>query len=164
MNADEKDRWQRLSTGSATGDARIVAEFATGTARAAPRRGKAPGGRRALCVGPEDVVQSACRTFLRPAGAVASSTGRQRALWRLPARSRSTRPANRRDFTSGKRRGLDRETPLAPPPGESGATGIDAADPNPTPAEAAEFADFFQQCSPASTTKSDRWWTRSSRS
>ena len=146
MNAGDEDGWRRLIDGLRAGDDRIVREFCDqyGEAlhRVAERRLPAGVRRR---VGPEDVVQSACRTFLRRARGGEFQLADSEALWRLLCAITLTKAREQTRFHLRQKRGLDRETPLTPPPGGSGATGHDAADPHPTPAQAAEFADFFGQ-------------------
>ncbi len=146
MNADEDDRWRRLIHGLRAGDERVVAEFCDRYGDALQRVAEkhlAPGVRRR--VGPEDVVQSVFRTFFRRARVGEFQLADGDALWRLLCAIALTKAREQMRFHLRKKRGLDRETPIGPRPDDSGAAGLDAADPRPTPAEAAEFADFFRQ-------------------
>jgi RNA polymerase sigma factor (sigma-70 family) len=145
MNAEEPDRWQRLIQGLRTGDDRIVGEFCEQYGDRLHRladKNLAPGVRRR--VGPEDVVQSACRTFLRRAKGGQFELEDSESLWRLLCAITLTKVRAQVRFHMREKRGLNREEALAPAD-ESGETEIDAADPQPNPAEAAEFADFFEQ-------------------
>ncbi len=145
MNADDEDRWHRLIGGLRAGDDRIVREFCDQYGEALHRIADKHLAAGVRCrVGPEDVVQSACRTFLRRSKGGEFQLPDSESLWRLLCAITLAKAREQTRFHLRKRRGLDRESPLASP-GESGAVGFDAADPHPTPAAAAEFADFFQQ-------------------
>ena len=93
-------------------------------------------------VGPEDVVQSACRTFLRRAEGGEFQLADAEALWQLLCAITLTKVREQTRFHLRQKRGLDRETD--PDPTASGRPGFDAAAAAPTPAEAAEFADQFE--------------------
>ena len=146
MIADEQDRWQRLIQGLRSGDGQVMREFWEQYGDLLYRvaeKNLAAGLRRR--VGPEDVVQSACRTFLRRARGGEFQLADSEGLWRLLCAITLTKVREHTRFHLRKKRGLDQEIHLAPASAESGAGGFDAVDPPPTPAEAAEFADFFQQ-------------------
>ncbi len=96
-------------------------------------------------VGPEDVVQSACRTFLRRAKGGEFEIADSEGLWRLLCAITLTKVREQARFHLRQKRGLDREVNLAPRPGDSSAPGFTPVDEHATPAEAAEFADQFQQ-------------------
>ncbi|MBI1831908.1 MAG: sigma-70 family RNA polymerase sigma factor [Planctomycetes bacterium] len=95
-------------------------------------------------VGPEDIVQSACRTFFRRARGGEFELDDAEGLWRLLCAITLTKVREQVRFHTRKKRGLDQEVPIAPPAGESGA-GFQPADKNPDPAELAEFADSFEK-------------------
>ncbi len=146
MSADEDDGWHRLIQGLRAGDERVVAEFCDRYGDALQRvadRHLAAGVRRR--VGPEDVVQSAFRTFFRRARGGEFQLADGDALWRLLCAIALTKAREQTRFHLRKKRGMDRETSLVRRPDDSSAPGIDAAAHGPTPAEAAEFADFFRQ-------------------
>ncbi|HVS38150.1 MAG TPA: sigma-70 family RNA polymerase sigma factor [Gemmataceae bacterium] len=145
MNADA-DPWQRLIDGLRSGDDRIAGEFweqyGEPLQRFADKRLAASVRRR---IGPEDVVQSACRTFLRRAKGGEFHMPDAEALWRLLCAITLSKVREQTRFHLRQKRGLDREQPLAVPAGESSAAGFETADPRPTPADAAEFADWFEK-------------------
>jgi RNA polymerase sigma-70 factor, ECF subfamily len=140
----EDDHWQRLIQGLRTGDSRIAQEFwdqyGALLLQVAERH---LGGKLRRRVGPEDVVQSACRTFLRRARLGEFQLPDSAALWHLLCAITLNKVRQQTTFHLRQKRGLDRELPLDPEPGED--RGIDPQAPGPTPAEAAEFADQFQQ-------------------
>jgi RNA polymerase sigma factor (sigma-70 family) len=146
MSVDEQDRWQRLIQGLRSGNDQVVREFCEQYGdllhRFAEKHLAAGVARR---VGPEDVVQSACRTFLRRAQGGEFHIADGEGLWRLLCAITLTKVREQTRFHLRKKRGLDQEVRLAPPSGESSAAGFDAVDPHPNPAEAVEFADFLQQ-------------------
>jgi RNA polymerase sigma factor (sigma-70 family) len=94
-------------------------------------------------VGPEDVAQSACRTFLRRARLGEFRLGDSAELWRLLCAITLTKAREQARFHQRQRRGLDREVPLGAVP--AGAEGPDLRAAGPTPDEAAEFADLIEQ-------------------
>ena len=146
MSEEAEDRWQRLIQGLRTGDNQTMREFCEQYGdllhRVAEKHLGAGVRRR---VGPEDVVQSACRTFLRRAQGGEFQLADSEGLWRLLCAITLTKVREHTRFHLRKKRGLDQEMQMSPASDASGAEGFDAADPRPTPAEAAEFADFFQQ-------------------
>lgn len=140
----EEERWRRLIGGLRAGDEQAAREFcelyAGPLERIAARRLPAPVQRR---VGAEDVVQSACRTFLRRARGGEFQVADSEDLWRLLCAITLTKVREQTRFHLREKRGLHRES--EPDPTESGSVGFDAAAPGPTPAEAAEFADQFER-------------------
>lgn len=93
-------------------------------------------------LGPEDVLQSVCRTFIRRGRKGEYQLGNSEELWRLLCAITLTKVRQHARFHLRKRRGMNREVSLE---GEraDGSAGLPdrAAAPGPTPAEAAEFAD-----------------------
>src|ERR1700736_3088621 len=146
MNVDEPDPWGRLIQGLRDGDSRVVQDFCEQYGeplhRIAERRLPAGVRRR---VGPEDVVQSACRTFLRRARGGEFQLADSEGLWRLLCAITLTKVREHTRFHLRKTRVLDQKMHLSPASGESDDGSYDIADPRPTPAEAAEFADFYRQ-------------------
>lgn len=96
-------------------------------------------------VGPEDVVQSACRSFLRRAQQGEYELSESESLWRLLFAITLMRVRQHARFHYRKRRRLDREIALdaACEPREPVIQNI-AVSMQPKPAEAAEFADQLQ--------------------
>ena len=143
---EDEDRWPRLIRGLREGDRQVVREFCEqyGTLlhELADKHLAGPLRRR---VGPEDVAQSACRTFLRRAQAGEFRLEDSESLWRLLCAITLTKVREQARFHQRRKRGLDRERPLAPDGSPGDAAPFEPAAPGPTPAEAAEFADQFQQ-------------------
>jgi RNA polymerase sigma factor (sigma-70 family) len=143
--AETEDRWQQLIQGLRAGDAQATRAFWDqygGLLQKVAERHLAGGLRRR--VGPEDVVQSACRTFLRRAKGGEFRLEDSEGLWRLLCAITLTKIREQARYHLRQKRGLDQETPLEAPAGDSGGN-FQLAAPGPTPAEAAEFADQFQQ-------------------
>ncbi len=91
------------------------------------------------------MVQSACRTFLRRAQAGEYQLAESESLWRLLCAITLTKVHEQIRFHRRRKRALDREVPLtsALPEGHTGR--FDPVDPQPTPAEAAEFKEQFER-------------------
>lgn len=143
--AEEEDRWQRLIRGLRAGDDQVAREFCEQYGDLLHRiadKHLAAGLRRR--VGPEDVVQSACRTFLRRVQGGEFQLADSEGLWRLLCAITLTKVREQSRFHLRQKRGLDQEQPLAAV-GDQSAAGFDVVDPRPTPAEAAAFADGFEQ-------------------
>src|SRR5262249_14416558 len=96
-------------------------------------------------VGPEDVVQSVCRTFLRRARAGEFQLGDSAGLWRLLCAITLAKVREQARFHRRERRACEREAPLPTSSPDEAATRFEPIDPHPSPAEAAEFADQLQQ-------------------
>ena len=94
---------------------------------------------------PEDVVQSVCRTFLRRAQIGQFELPDSEALWRLLCAITLTKVRQKVRFHRRQRRSVDRERHFEPRADDSRPPGPEAVAPEPTPAEAAEFADQLQQ-------------------
>jgi len=92
-------------------------------------------------VSPEDVVQSVCRTFLMRARAGQFDLADRDSLWRLLCAITLTKIRQQARFHGRQKRTAQRERQL----GDTGLQGWDAPAAEPTPAEAAEFADQLQQ-------------------
>jgi RNA polymerase sigma-70 factor (ECF subfamily) len=140
---DDEDRWSRLIRGLRGGEAEVVREF---WERYGPLLHRLAESRLADAlrrrVGPEDVVQSVCRTFLRRAQHGAFQLEDAEGLWRLLCAITLTKIREQARFHLRQKRGLAREMDAAP--GGDGAPAFDPVAPGPTPAEAAEFADQFE--------------------
>lgn len=141
---DEEERWQRLIQGLRTGDNQVIGEFCEQYGaplhRLADKR--LPAGLRRR-VGPEDVVQSACRTFLRRAQGGEFHLADTEGLWRLLCAITLTKVREQARFHLRRRRALNQE--VDPAPAEGSPSVWHPADPGPSPAETAEFADQLSQ-------------------
>ena len=141
MEASEED-WDRWITGLRQGDERIVFEFCQ---RYGPSLERIAAGhmygRLRRRIDPEDVVQSALRTFLRRAHGGQFKLDDSENLWRLLCAITLTKVREQARFQMRHRRGLDREETGA---GRTGGALFNAPDPAPSPAELAEFADSFE--------------------
>ena len=142
MNLDEAEL-TRMIAGLRTGDGRAMQDFWDQYGAMLERladRNLAPGLRRRL--GPEDVVQSVCRTFLRRAkeGQFQLDTGGE--LWRLLCAITLTKVREKTRHHMRQKRGLQNEVAL----NASDESGRDAspASPQPGPVAEAEFADLMQ--------------------
>jgi len=144
--AENEERWQRLIDGLRGGDARVVQEFWEhyGGLLQGLAEKHLPGGLRRR-VGPEDVAQSACRTFLRRARAGEFQLADSEGLWRLLCAITLTKVREQCRFHLRQKRGLGQEVYPGFVSGESGGASLGPADPGPSPAEAAEFTDQFQR-------------------
>jgi RNA polymerase sigma factor (sigma-70 family) len=142
--AEEEQRWQRLIHGLRAGDCVVVQEFCEQYGALLHRLADKhlPHGLRRR-VGPEDVVQSACRTFLRRAQGGEFQLGDSEDLWRLLCAITLTKVREQARFHLRKKRGLDQE--VAPGPNDSAGSFLQPAAAGPSPLEAAEFADQFQK-------------------
>jgi RNA polymerase sigma-70 factor, ECF subfamily len=144
MSVDE-DPWGRMIGGLRRGDEAVVRDFCARYGEQLHRVAKKHLGtalRRR--VGPEDIVQSACRSFLRRAHGGEFQIEDAEELWRLLCAITLAKVREHTRFHLRKKRDLGRERPSDAPPGRSRSAGFDTADPHPTPAEAAEFADLFE--------------------
>lgn len=142
----EEERWQRLIDGLRQGDPKIAQEFWNQYGEMLHRlaeKNLAPGVRRRI--GPEDVVQSACRTFLRRAQVGEFQLADADSLWRLLCAITLTKVREQTRFHLRQKRGLDQEVHAAELStiGRADFHGQTAG--GPTPAEAAAFSDQFQQ-------------------
>jgi RNA polymerase sigma factor (sigma-70 family) len=137
--------WQRLIRGLRDGDPGALREFYEGYAGALHRLAEKhlPAALRRR-VGPEDVAQSACRTFLRRARDGEFQLADSEGLWRLLCAITLTKVRQQARFHLRRKRGLGREVHAYLAPGDSAAE-VPLADPAPSPEGAAEFADQFQQ-------------------
>src|SRR4051812_27564659 len=144
MDTDADD-WGRLIGGLRSGDRRVVQEFCERYGAALFQVAEKPlGGALRRRVGPEDVVQSACRTFLRRAQGGEFKLADSEDLWRLLCAITLTKVREQTRYHLRQKRGIDQEVHATWTAGEETADrGLQA--PGPTPAEAAEFADQFQQ-------------------
>ena len=146
MNPDGQDTWERLIGGLRRGDEQIAREFWQqygGLLYQLAEKHLAAGLRRR--VGPEDVVQSVCRTFLRRVRGGEFQFADDGGVWTLLCAITLAKVREQTRFHFRRKRGLHQEVNLPSPADGGDAEEFDAADPHPDPAEAAEMADFFDQ-------------------
>jgi RNA polymerase sigma-70 factor, ECF subfamily len=143
--AVEDEQWHRLIQGLRDGDPHIVQEFCEQYGDRLQRLAEKhlPAGLRRR-LGPEDVVQSACRTFLRRAQGGKFQLGDADNLWGLLCAITLTKVREQARFHLRQKRGLNREEPLHADPQASSVAGFQPVDPGPAPDETAEFADQLQ--------------------
>jgi RNA polymerase sigma factor (sigma-70 family) len=144
--AEEPDQWQRLVQGLRNGEPQQVREFCTqyGDLLYKVAEQHLPSRLRRR-LGPEDVVQSVCRTFLRRAKDGEFQLVDSGSLWRLLCAITLTKVHEQARFHSRWKRGFNQEVPLALTTGAGSDDGPAIPAPGPSPAEAAEFADQFEQ-------------------
>jgi RNA polymerase sigma factor (sigma-70 family) len=142
MSDDEA--WPRLIKGLRDGDPVVVRDFCNQYGEALHRladKHLAEGIRRR--VGPEDVVQSACRTFLRRAQGGEFQLADSESLWAILCAITLTKVREQARFHLRQKRGLNREVPIDSAPADK--PGWDLVDPNPTPDQAAALAEQLEQ-------------------
>jgi RNA polymerase sigma factor (sigma-70 family) len=145
MSAAE-DRWQHWIAALRGGDSLVIGEFCNRYGK--PLRQLAE--RRLATdlnarLDAEDVVQSACRTFLRRVQLGQFLLEDPEGLWRLLCTIALTKIREQARFHGRLRRQPRREVPLTELHEDSTAGAFEPLDPDPTPEEAAAFADEFQQ-------------------
>jgi RNA polymerase sigma factor (sigma-70 family) len=144
---DAEARWQALIDGLRKGDRNTTQDFWDQYGRmlhSLAEKHLADGVRRRI--GPEDVVQSACRTFLRRAQIGEFQLPDSESLWRLLCAITLTKVREQTRYHLRQKRGLQQEVHAPVQLDASGiAAGFDQVAPGPTPAEAAEFEDQFRQ-------------------
>lgn len=140
----DDERWQRLITGLRDGDNVVIHDFFDQYGELLHKLADqklAPGVRRRI--GPEDVVQSACRTFLRRAQAGEFILDNSDALWRLLCAITLTKMREQTRFHLRHKRGMQREVAMNAP-ADASLADFQPVAPGPTPSEEVEFADQFQ--------------------
>jgi RNA polymerase sigma factor (sigma-70 family) len=141
----DDERWAAWVRGFRTGDPDVEREFWD---RYGPLLQRVAAGRMAdrlrRRVEPEDVVQSACRTFFRRARAGQVVLTDSESLWRLLCAIVITKVREQARFHTRERRSLDREVPLAGGPDDSGGE-IPVPGREPPPDEAVAFVDYLEQ-------------------
>ena len=131
-----------LRAGDAQAAQLFCARFGPALIRVADRR--LPGVVRRR-VDPEDVVQSACRTFLRRARGGEFTLADSEGLWRLLCAITLTKVHEQTRFQLQKKRNAGQEIERAPANSDESVARLDPVDRNPDPAQAAAFADQFEQ-------------------
>jgi RNA polymerase sigma factor (sigma-70 family) len=139
---NETDDWQRLIGGLRSGDQQVAREFCEQYGPALHRIAEKnlPGGLRRR-VGAEDIVQSACRTFLRRARDQQFQLADSESLWRLMCAITLTKVREQTRFHLRQKRGLRQEVRGIPSDSEAG---LQLAASQPAPDQAAIFADQFR--------------------
>lgn len=138
---DDAD-WLRVIRGLRDGDRQVLFDFWKNYGVALQQVAEmnlAPGVRRR--VGPEDVVQSACRTFFRRAQIGQFQLADAEELWRLLCAITLNKVREQTRFHLRQKRGLAQEVHAS----DDSNASFPAAAAGPTPAEAAEFADQLEQ-------------------
>lgn len=141
---ESDEHWETLLRGLRDGDNKAGHEFFAHYGAALHRladRHLAQRLRRRI--GPEDVVQSACRTFLRRAQGGEFHLPDSEALWRVLCAITLTKVREQARFHGRQKRGLHREVALAAP--DASGPAWDFIDPDPTPAQAAAFTEQFEK-------------------
>jgi RNA polymerase sigma-70 factor, ECF subfamily len=146
MEHETDQQWQRMIVGLRDGNRTVVREFCEHYGKSLERLAEKhlTGGVKRR-IGAEDVVQSACRTFLRRAQIGEFELADAEGLWGLLCAITLTKVREQTRFHLRQKRGLDREVHQADMSGTDGPRLFDRADSEPTPAEAAEFTDQFTQ-------------------
>lgn len=145
MTLDDGD-WSALIAGLRDGNAdaaqRFCDRFGPALLRLADRR--LPEGLRRR-VGPEDVVQSACRTFLRRAKGGEFRLPDSESLWQLLCAITLTKVREQARYHLRQKRDVAQEVGgLGARPDDSMAASTEPAGAAPDPADAAAFADQFE--------------------
>jgi RNA polymerase sigma-70 factor (ECF subfamily) len=136
--ADENSEWQSWVRRLACGDDEVVNEFwGQYGDRLQGLAAKFLTSKLYRREGPEDVVQSVCRTFLRRAKEGQFELADRDSLWRLLCAITVAKVREKARYHGRQRRSFERERPLDG--SRVGAVPVEAFEP--TPAEAAEFAD-----------------------
>ncbi len=139
---DEERQWESWLARLAEGDEQVVAEFWNAYNRRlqglAAQHLKVGLQRR---IDPEDVVQSACRTFLRRLHAGDFELAGAENLWRLLCVITLAKVRQQARFHQRGKRSIEQEQPLSGRSDGSRAPGYEAVERSPTPDEAAAFAD-----------------------
>ena len=143
---DEDRRWQSWIRQLVAGDEQVVDEFWRNYApRLEGLAAKHLTARLYRREGPDDVVQSVCRTFLRRVQGGQFKLDDSASLWRLLCAITLTKVREKTRFHRQQKRRFDRERNCSPATDDSQAPAPQFAARQPTPAEAAEFADQLEQ-------------------
>jgi RNA polymerase sigma factor (sigma-70 family) len=143
----DEDHWRRLTDGLRAGDPRAEHEFWQRYGPALQRLAeKRLSPKLQARVGPEDVVQSARRTFLRRARGGEFQLPDSGALWQLLCAITLTKLAEQARFHSRRKRSITQETPLEHASADSSDAGdFDPVDPHGDPVDAVALADQLEQ-------------------
>ena len=139
------DAWQRLIDGLRSGDHRVVQEFChlyAGPLELLADQRLATRLRRR--VGPEDVVQSVCRTFLRRMRAGEFTLPDSESLWRLLCTITLVKIREQARLHQRQKRDMSREVSLGALTSGQEQPHAELESSTATPEQAAEFADQFE--------------------
>jgi RNA polymerase sigma-70 factor (ECF subfamily) len=137
--AEDDTGWERLIAGLRQGDQQVMNEFCAQYGDRLHRlAAKRMGGKLGRRVGPEDVVQSAYRTFIRRAQGGEFQLGDSDSLWRLLCAITMKKLYQKARSNRRQRRDYDREVH---PGSEGDDAGYDPVDRQPLPDEEAAYAD-----------------------
>jgi RNA polymerase sigma-70 factor, ECF subfamily len=138
-------RWQTMMRGLRDGDQQAECNFFKQYGEAMHRLAdRYLGAKLRRRVGAEDIVQSACRTFLRRAQGGEFQLPDTEALWRLLCAITLSKVREQARYHGRQKRGFDKEVPL-PAQDTSSAAGWDPVDPDPSPAQAVAFTEQLEQ-------------------
>ncbi len=146
MMSDSGERWEKLIRGLRDGDSQAAAAFCAEYGPLLQRlaeRHLPPGLRRR--VGPEDVVQSVCFTFLRRVQGGEFQLNDSESLWRLLCAITLSKVHNQARLHLRQKRGVDQEIDRTAAAGDGGLSGLHPVARGPGPDEAAAFADQLEQ-------------------
>jgi len=146
LMADTDQQWRSWIRQLVEGDPQVAAEFwGQYGARLQGLAAKHLTARLYRRVAPEDVIQSVCRTFWRRAQLGQFELADSESLWRLLCAITLTKVREKARFHQRQKRQLDREYSPSPGADASRAPIGRVEAPDPSPAEAAEFAEELQQ-------------------
>ena len=144
--SEEEEDWQKVIRGLRAGDREIIGRFFREYGPSLERlaeKNLPPGMRRRI--GPEDIVQSACRTFFRRAQGGEFQLEESENIWRLLCAITLTKVREQARFHSRQKRSLAHEVQVDPGGSGGSAAGFDAIAGGVSPPSAAAFAEQFQR-------------------
>jgi RNA polymerase sigma factor (sigma-70 family) len=149
-NKDQKmaDAWEAMIAGLRVGDEAAIRQFCERYGAALERLAERNLARRMLRrVGADDIAQSVCRTFLRRARIGEFELADSKSFWSILCAITLTKVRDQMRFHLRGKRGLNREVHPSDDDSYAGKSAFFNARPadEPTPADAAEFADQFMQ-------------------
>ena len=143
---DENQSWREWIGKLVDGESVVVGEFwqeyGPRLQRLAEKRISSRLQRR---VGPEDVIQSVCRTFFRRAAEGEFHFADSDDLWRLLCAITLTKIRDKARYHNRQKRGVDQERHLESGSKEHAGWAENLADDGPLPEEAAELAEYLEQ-------------------
>jgi RNA polymerase sigma-70 factor (ECF subfamily) len=140
------DEWDNIVRGLRSGEPAVIRQFCDRYGAALERLAERNLAQRMLRrVGPDDVAQSACRTFLRRTRIGEFELADSKSLWGILCAITLSKVRDQMRFHLRAKRGLDREVHPSDDDSVGGKSAFFSARPTKeaTPADAAEFADQF---------------------